>query len=463
MRILIAGATGFIGKKLGLHLAEQGHQILVLARNPDRAHSSLPFPCEIFSWDPLRENRNHILKDLIKGCDVVINLAGENIAEQKWTKQRLKDLTESRTNSVRILHDLIEQLPNHKPKVFICATAIGFYGDRGDEILDENAALGSGYLANICKAWEREVFSHRLSETRVIALRLGMVLGREGGALPKLLDIFKIVGASPLGTGKQWMSWIHYKDLLQVIDHCIRQNIDGVVNAVAPEAATNEQFTRILASRLGVWNLPKVPKILIKFLLRNLSELVLSSQKVVPQKLLESGFEFKYKNLDAALYSLTYNVELGRGTFAQELSYDQFFPVSTDHVWNKIVHIGSLSSLVPPEYKFEVQSVSAKELADSVTLNYSFSLFGREWKWQTKVLDFKPITSFTDMQMKGPFSLWYHHHEFIPLQKGCVMRDKIIFRIPGSYIGNLLLGPLVRSKIEGIFSYRKRILEKELS
>lgn len=460
MRILLTGASGFIGKKVGLRLALKEHQIVVLARHAQRTSEELPFPCETYSWDPVNEERNHILKDLIKDCDVVIHLAGESIASGRWTKDKKKKLIQSRTKTTRSLHDLIERLPGRKPKVIVFASAVGFYGDAGDAELTEESSAGNGFLADLCKAWEREMFSHRHADTRIVALRFGTVLGREGGIFEKLVPMAKLGLASVMGSGKQWLSWIHHKDLLALIDFVIENPIEGVLNACAPNPATNEEFTRALTSRLGTWRLPRAPAKILRLVLGEMAAMLLYSQRAIPKRATDAGFDFSYKNIDGALHSLTHDVENARGTFTHEFVSQQFVPKPVSQVWPFFSDVNNLLQITPPHFNFHVVEQSTAKLEEGTFLEYKLKVKGVNIHWRSKIVDWKPIERFSDMQLKGPFSLWHHTHSFEILQHGTLVTDRVLYRLPFGFISHYLAGRTAAKDLQEIFRYRRERIRK---
>lgn len=294
MKVLLTGGTGFMGKKLGLALVQAGHEIHAIVRDPKKAGGELPFPCVMSSWSNAQELEN---------IDAVIHLAGESIAGKRWTEAQKKKIINSRVESAKQLSALMQSIKGRKPKVFISASAIGYYGDRKDEILTENSSAGNDFLAEVCVAWEKELF--RMENIRAVAVRIGIVLGQEGGALAKMLPIFKMGLGSRLGSGKQWMSWIHVDDVVRLLQFCLeKESVQGPVNAVAPIPVTNTEFTKALCKRLHrIENIP-VPAFVLKILLGGMSALVLNSQRVSAKKIQDYGFVFSYTNLWQAFAAL---------------------------------------------------------------------------------------------------------------------------------------------------------------
>jgi uncharacterized protein (TIGR01777 family) len=298
MKVMIAGATGFIGKQLIKKLNEKGHQIVVLTRNSDSARFHLPVHCEIKTWNPEQDS---LAPEALKGVDAVINLAGEGIADGRWTASRKGKIMQSRVMSVRRLVEAMKAM-DKKPKFFVSASAIGFYGDRGEKLLDESTCEGHGFLSEVCQAWENEIFKAKDLGVRTVACRVGMVLGHDGGALNKMLPPFKLGLGGRLARGSQWMSWIHIDDLVNMLIHASdTPSLDGVYNAVSLNPVRNDEFTNVLGKVLKRPTVFPVPGFILKIGLGELSELLLASQNVSARKICASGFTFKYPQLKEAL------------------------------------------------------------------------------------------------------------------------------------------------------------------
>ncbi len=297
MKVLLTGATGFIGKRLARALNQAGHELVFIGRDPERARAQIGLPGEYRDWEaPLPEGSAEI--------DAVVHLAGESVSAKRWTAEVKARLVESRIATTR---QLVEAFHGRAaPKVWINASAVGFYGDRGDEPLNEKSPGGTGFLAYLCQDWEAESARIQLEHgTRWVSLRIGMVLAREGGALPKLAPLFALGLGGPLGSGKQWMSWIHAEDLVRLIEFAlVTPALQGPVNAVAPAPVQNKQFGRLLGKALKRPAILPAPRLAIETLLGEQSAIALDSQRVAPEKALAAGFQFKFGSLDGALDNL---------------------------------------------------------------------------------------------------------------------------------------------------------------
>jgi len=294
MRILVTGGTGFIGERLCYRLAGQGHKLSVLTRNSSRARRLLgQFDIETFStldeWKP----------DI--GFDAIINLAGEPIMAKRWTEERKRILWESR---VTLTEKLVERIAaaEHKPSVLISGSAVGIYGNQGDELLDEASQTRDEFGHRLCKAWEDAAIQAAKCGTRVCLLRTGLVVGKHGGFLERMLLPFKLCLGGKIGDGRQWMSWIHIDDHIALTEHLLTsRELKGPFNATAPNPVTNAEFTRTLANCLHRPALIPIPAWLLKLLMGEMAELLLGSQRVLPRKAQVSGFKFSFETLDPAL------------------------------------------------------------------------------------------------------------------------------------------------------------------
>lgn len=292
MRALVTGATGFIGRKLVAGLANP----VVLSRSPDAARRTLG-NVDAFAWDA---EAGPPPAEAFDGVDAVFHLAGEPVAAGRWTRQRKARILDSRVRGTRHLVQAMEALA-HRPSVLVSASAVGYYGNRGDEALDEAASPGQGFLADVCGAWEAEAGRARALGIRVVPIRLGIVLGEDGGALGRLLPLFKAGLGGTLGPGSQWMPWVHADDVVGLMRHVATTQADGPVNAVAPGIVTNREFTKALAAALGRPAFLPVPSFALRLALGEFGESLVHSQRVTPAAALASGYDFVYGTVDAAL------------------------------------------------------------------------------------------------------------------------------------------------------------------
>lgn len=294
MKIAISGGTGFIGGHLLAYLRKNGHEICLISRTA--SHPKYPGIGSI-SWKQLRNDPG-----LLEGTDAIVNLAGESI-NQRWTKKAKQRILHSRLQAAQQIADAVAHL-SRKPKVVVNASGMSIYGSSWTEAYDERSPQRVfDFLSDTVKQWEEA--ADRVQGTRLVKVRVGLVLGNDGGAFPPMSLPYKLGIGGKVGSGKQWMSWIHIDDMVRLIDFCIRhEEITGPVNATAPNPVTNDQFGRELAGSLHRPYFLPVPAFMLKLLFGEMSALLLDGQKVLPHVLLEHGFTFKFITLDEALTDL---------------------------------------------------------------------------------------------------------------------------------------------------------------
>ncbi|WP_373529333.1 TIGR01777 family oxidoreductase [Nostoc sp.] len=301
MKVAITGATGFVGSRLVQRLHRENHRILVLTRNTAFAQKVFPsqaFPnLEIVAYTPTVSGS---WQSAIALCDAVINLAGEPIGEGRWTPERKQEILNSRKLGTQKIVEAIAKA-NPKPTVLVNASAIGYYGTSETATFDETSLSGNDFLAQVCQAWEAEARKVKDADVRLVILRLGVVLGN-GGALNKMILPFQLFAGGPIGSGRQWFSWIHVDDLVNLIVQALtKPEIDGVYNATAPKAVRMADLSQTLGQVMNRPSWLPVPAFAIEALLGDGAIVVLEGQQVMPKRTLETGFEYKYPNLQSAL------------------------------------------------------------------------------------------------------------------------------------------------------------------
>lgn len=300
MKVAITGATGLVGSRLVEKLKAENHQILVLTRNPDKAKKIFPnsaFPqVEIVQYNPQASGE---WQKVISGCDAVINLAGAPIAE-RWTPQYKQEILSSRQTVTQKVVEAIKQA-EAKPQVLVSASAIGYYGTSETATFDETSASGADFLAEVCQTWEAEAEKVKEAGVRLVIPRIGIVLAN-GGALGKMLGPFQMFAGGPIGSGRQWFSWIHRDDLVDLIIEALkRPDMEGVFNATAPNPVRMEQFCQTLGEVMNRPSWLPVPDFVLELLLGDGSKVVLEGQQVLPKHTQEVNFQYKYPELKPAL------------------------------------------------------------------------------------------------------------------------------------------------------------------
>lgn len=443
MKILVTGATGFIGRNLLPVLKEAGHDIVVLTRDVEKAVTRLPVLCRIVGWDPaLLEPPEGSLD----GVEAVVHLAGENIAT-RWTESKKVELERSRILSTHHIVQALKKMPN-PPKVMVSISGIGFYGHQRSTELEESAPAGTGFLADLCRRWETEALEAQQLGIRTVVLRTGVVLGTDGGALQYLLPLFRMGLGGRCGSGKQWMSWIHVSDLARMILHALdSEALEGPVNAASPEPVTNKEFTRALGHAVHRPTWCFVPGVFLKILLGEAAGVVLDSIRVVPNKIRESGFDFEFSGIDSVFQNLC-------DVCTHELVMEQWVPQPIDTIFKFYSEAKNLETLTPPHLNFKVTAQSTPAIQEGTRINYRLTLHGIPFRWQSMIMDWHPPRRFSDIQVVGPYWLWHHTHDFIEEDGGTLIRDRAVYRLPFWTPGDLLGHPFVRRDLESIFQYR---------
>lgn len=299
MKVIITGATGFIGRVLSRRLVEAGYDVVALSRDPESGRRLLGHDIEILEWDGRSAKGWGGQAD---GACAIINLAGEGIASGRWTEKKKQRIVKSRLDAGRALMDAITRAKS-KPKAVIQSSGIGYYGSRGDESLDESSSAGKGFLPDLAREWEESTRGVETLGVRHVTIRTGIVLGSDGGALPRLLTPFRFFVGGPLGSGKQGFPWIHIADEIEAIRFLMEsQELRGAFNLTAPEQISMKQFCRTLGRVMGRPSWFRVPGFLLRLLYgRMADEALLSGQKAIPQKLLAAGYRFRYPDAESAL------------------------------------------------------------------------------------------------------------------------------------------------------------------
>lgn len=299
MRILVIGATGLIGRALCQSLTAGGHTTVAVSRTPSKPAGLAV--AEVYQWD---YKQGPLPPAALAGVEAVVNLAGEPIVARRWSDEQKRLIKDSRVETTQNIVESLRTMDG-RPGVFVSGSAVGFYGDRGDEQVDETSRPGSGFMSGVCQEWEREAAGAVELGVRVVQVRTGVVLSAEGGALQKMLMPFKLGIGGPLGSGRQWFPWIHIDDIVGVFKHAIlTPSLAGPANGTAPQPVTNAEFTRELGKVLHRPAFLPVPQVGMRILMGEMSEVLFVSERVVPKATLASGYQFQFPALAPALADL---------------------------------------------------------------------------------------------------------------------------------------------------------------
>jgi uncharacterized protein len=300
MRVLVTGATGFVGRRVVKELLANGDEVVILTRNIARGALVLGSNCKYFQWPNINELPP---QEAFEGVVGIINLMGEGIADKRWDEAQKKRIYDSRIIGTRQIIESIRKM-SVRPEVLVSASAVGIYGNREDEEISEESSLADDFLAHVCKDWEAEANKAKELGLRVAVIRTGVVLGKGGGALKKMLPIFKLGAGGPVGSGNQYMSWIHVDDIARMYTEALKDfSIEGALNGTAPYPTTSRHFAQVLGKELRRPAFAPAPAFALKMVFGEMSQVLLDGQKVLPVKFIQKNFRFEYPTLEIALKS----------------------------------------------------------------------------------------------------------------------------------------------------------------
>lgn len=448
MKVAVTGATGLIGRALTLRLLEAGHEVICISRNAARAREVLGLPARYVTWDV---SRDEVHPPEFSDAEAVIHLAGEGVADHAWSPERKAQILSSRKDGTARVARAIAKIPS--VRVFVSASAIGYFGDRGDEELSVESAPGRDFLSEVCVEWERAA---RQSQVRTHTVRIGLVLAREGGVLGKLLPIFRAGVGGRTGSGRQWMSWIHLEDVVRLLMAPLDDpQAPRILHGVAPHPVRNSEFTKVLAKAVRKPALFTAPAVALRAALGSeLAQVVLSSQRVrasVPE-----GFQFRFPELKLALSDLCAPEARGE----QEMDVYQWVPHPPEKVFPFFSDERNLERITPGFLGFQVLRKSTPEIGEGTLIDYRLKIHGVPARWRTRIEEWVPGVRFVDTQLKGPYKKWHHTHRFQSLGGGTLLRDTVRYVIPAGALGNLALGGLIQKDVQAIFGYRKKVIRE---
>ncbi|MFZ8932869.1 MAG: TIGR01777 family oxidoreductase [Bacteriovoracaceae bacterium] len=450
MKILITGASGLVGQQMLENFFESGiTDIRVLTRNKNQEFA---FPVEVYQWDPAQAQLG---PEALEGVDTIIHLAGESVAEGRWTQNKKDKILNSRVDSTRLLMDTIRTM-DKPPRKFISASAIGIYGNCGDEALDSQSKVGDGFLADVCKQWEELTLNHGIEGLESQLIRVGIVLAKNGGALKKMLPPFKMGVAGNLGNGKQYMSWIHIEDLVEQFKFLLEGNgTQQIYNGVSPGALTNAAFTKTLGKILRRPTLFPVPSFALKLIFGEMSQILLNSQRVIPNEFVKDGFKFKYQDLKSALENILEHDLNGE----RVLKVYQYIDMPLDKVFPFFSNENNLEKITPEYLKFKVLGKNTPTLTKGTLIDYKLKVHGISLSWKSRINEFISPKVFVDEQLNGPYSKWVHTHNFFEMPHGTLIKDHVVYKVPLGALGDIVAGLFVKKDLDKIFGYRKKVIK----
>ncbi len=463
MRVLITGGTGFIGRALIPLLQREGHSVIAWVRSEVRARSLLGAEVEMVRADAGLE----ALVQTMEQCDAVVNLTGEPVMGGRWTAARRAILDHSRVALTELLvHALIDA--RTRPGVFVSGSAVGYYGDRADERLTEASVSGDDFLARLCRRWENAAQPAESLGLRVVRLRTGVVLGRAGGALAQMLPPFELGLGGPVGSGKQYLPWIHLHDLVKIIAVAlVDERYRGAVNGVAPEQITSRSFARALGRvlhRPAVIPLPAPP---LRAIFGEAASVLLASQRATPGALLQWRFTFDFPTLDAALADIIGGTAVtispaqsrpeGAGAARYELRTRTVVNAPLEETFAFFSKAANLGLLTPAAMRFSIEG-RVPPMTRGATIDYRIRVGPVSVRWRTRITVWEPGRGFVDLQEAGPYRFWWHEHRFHADGGRTVMEDRVYYAPPLGILGRLANRLLIVPTLRKIFQYRGDVI-----
>lgn len=476
MRILVTGATGFIGRALTLRLLGRGHEVSAWVRNPATARSLLGGDVHLVD----AAAGTPALAAAVGRAEAIVNLAGEPILGGRWTPKRRKAISESR---IALTTTIVEAIMHsqQRPAVLVSASAVGYYGDRGEEILDDQSAPGNDFLAQVCRQWEAAAMRAQESAVRVFTPRFGIVLGSDGGALAQMLPPFQFGAGGPIASGRQWMPWIHLFDLVEIIVNALTDpRYTGPAIAAAPFPVTNRVFAQTLGRVLHRPSLVPVPSLALRAMFGEGATVLTAGQRVIPARLRELGFKWQFEKLEAALRHLLNDDGPMIGPLRQnspqpENPHDSEYlhkqkpgyllrhatrvAAPRSEVFAFFSRPQNLGVMTPADMHFQIKGDLAAEIARGMAIDYALRVGPLPLNWRTRIEAWQPQQLFIDSQERGPYRCWWHEHHFRADGDTTMMEDRVFFAPPFGRLGNLAGHLLVMPTLRRIFRFRAQAMK----
>jgi uncharacterized protein (TIGR01777 family) len=463
MRVFVTGATGFIGRALVPRLQRAGHSVVVWARSDTRAMALLGADIDVVSVAAGRE----ALVAALSSCDAVINLAGEPLLGARWTETRRAVLRASRVDVTEQLVTAIEAA-SPRPRVLVSGSAVGFYGDRADEVLTETSSPRDDFLSRVCHEWEQAAQAASASGVRVVLVRAGVVLGRAGGALAQMLPPFRMGAGGPTGSGRQYFPWIHLHDFAKLIVTAMEDDrYRGPINGVSPEPATSRTFARALGRALHRPAFLPTPSLLLRAIFGDAAVVLLASQRVEPQIPRQLGFVWEFPSLDAALRDIIDGapVEIVPVTSAPAEAPGARFVLRTttsinarvDQAFAFFSKAANLGLITPAAMRFHIVG-HVPAMAEGAIITYRVRVGPLPIRWRTRIVSWDPGRGFADVQDRGPYRVWRHEHTFTAEGSRTIMEDRVYYAPPLGVLAGLANRLFIAPSLRAVFKYRADII-----
>lgn len=466
LAVAVTGASGFVGRSLVAGFAARGHSVVAMSRSP-RAEAGARVRWAVY--DPASAES---CRSAVEGCDAVVHLAGDGLFDGRWGAAKIARIRTSRVDATRALVEGIASCAK-RPEVLVSASAIGYYGPRepGEE-LGEDASPGSDFLSGVCREWEAAARGAEAKGVRVVLARLGIVLGRGGGALAKMLPPFKGFAGGPVAGGAQAMSWIHMDDLVALLVSTVEDSgWKGPVNATAPGAVSNREFSKALGKALHRPSFFPTPGWLMRVLLGKAAAILTTGQRVVPRAALARGFRFRFPEAGAALEDL-----VGSGAAKEPpageprparrvyaLERRTVVPVPPDRAFAFFSDARNLARVTPPGMRFRIATEGAGALSEGAVIEFRVRAGLLPVRWSSRIEGFRPPHGFVDVMLRGPFRSWRHLHTFEGRGDGTVLCDLVEYSMPLGPLGRVAHALWVRRQVEASFDFRRDAATAALS
>ncbi len=464
MKIVLTGATGFIGRALCLRLRRDGHTLSALVRSKGRARLVLEAGTDLVDISD-----DAAVTEALDGADAVVNLAGAPVVGKRWSAAVKAQLVSSRVDLTRRLVTLMASAPS-PPRVLVSGSAVGIYGDAASEVVTEERKPANDFLAKLCVDWEAEALRAEEHGVRVAIPRTGIVLGAEGGALASMLPPFRAGLGGPIGHGKQFMAWIHLSDVLEILAQAlVDDTFRGPFNLAAPEPVTSEEFARALGKAVRRPARVRAPAFALKLALGEAAGVLLASQRAKPAKLTSWGYKFAWPDLQSTLRdvleggapeigaapkSLPKTEYLARRGATHVLATETTLDAPLSEVFEFFSAAENLGALTPPALSFEIQPPLPLAIEVGTLIRYRIKLGPIPMTWVTRFDVWDDQERFVDSQLKGPYRSWWHEHAFEARGDQTVMRDTVYFKAPFGPLGHIAGALFIRPLLRRIFGFR---------
>jgi hypothetical protein len=429
--------------------------VLALGRGADI--KGLPPGVRTAKYDPTNPTPH---PEIFEGLDAVVHLAGETV-DGRWNPEKKRAIYDSRVLGTRNLVASLAKCSLARPTVLVNGSAIGYYGSRGDEVLDESSSPGDDFMAGLVKDWEAAADRAEPLGLRVAKIRVAFVVG-DGGAVRKLLPPFNAFIGGPFGSGGMWFPWMHIEDTAALFVLAVdRDDARGPINAVSPDLATNMRFVQALGHAIKRPAFMPVPPPALKLVVGEFADTVLGSQLNLPRRAKELGFVWKHEMLEEALLEVL-APGAHRSPATHEFTTEIVVPRPVEQVWQFFSDPANLARLTPPAMQLDMMD-AVPQMRQGATIDYTVKVRGLWLKWKTLIADWDVERRFVDYQVRGPYALWRHCHEFESGPDGStVVRDRVRYSMPWAPIGNVVL-PFVRRSLAEIWSYRRHKISELFS